>query len=84
MTQWDMEYREFPLVDVTSEGGHWLEQPFKLVLYNLLLQATIAVVEDKSCTQTSSSHEEEGLVTIEWFLGCAKSAVLILNEIALS
>ena len=26
------------------------------------------------------SHEEKGLVTIERFFGCAKSAVLILNE----
>ena len=30
--------------------------------------------------QTPPSHEEKGLVTIEWFLGCTKSEVLILNK----
>ena len=33
-----------------------------------------------SRAQISPSHEEKGLVTIERFLGCAKSAVLILNN----
>jgi len=29
---------------------------------------------------TLPSHEEEGLVTIEQFLGCAESTVLILDK----
>ena len=30
--------------------------------------------------QMSPSHEEKGLVTIEHFVGCAESVVLILNK----
>ena len=35
---------------------------------------------DYSRVQPPSSHEEKGLVTTECFLGCAKSAVLVLNK----
>ena len=31
--------------------------------------------------QTPPSHEEMGLVTVERFLGCAESAILILNNV---
>ena len=33
----------------------------------------------QSCVQTPPSHQEKGLVTIERFLGCAKSAILIFE-----
>lgn len=30
--------------------------------------------------QTPPSHEVKGLVTVEWFLGCAESTVMILDK----
>jgi len=37
-------------------------------------------IKSEEIVVLSPSHEEKGLVTIERFLGCADSAVLILNE----
>ena len=38
------------------------------------------LVGTKSHAQTTPPHETKGLVIIECFLGCGKSAVLIVNK----
>ena len=55
----------------------------KLMPHSQYLQEAYLLHMLETCSlmpRPISSHEEMGLVTIEQFLGCAESAVLILNN----